>query len=167
MKYFSIRELLNAAVFSFLLGGALAFIYRAFFALIECIYGFREIKAYVKAKINKSPHKFISPSSRRIENSKSGFIISEAVNLVFCLSLGPILSIAFYVLTGGVIRLYIIFLFLCGFFLSLKVFKKAFDALNRLLTGIIARIVFLMAYIIGYIPLKMIKKRQQGCKKNP
>ncbi len=165
MKYFTLQEVLVAIPAALLLGIVGAFIYRLSAAAFICAANFFKIREYIKAKTEKRKFLFERSDYASFSNKKSGFIISEMLGFVFCVCSGIILSLALYVLSDGIPRVYIFISAIAGFYMAMKLFEKPFAYLCSCIANTFFRALFFITYLISYFPIKVILKRRRKNKR--
>ena len=158
MKYFSFSEILLSLPLTLILGIIFAFFYRLTIALFICFLRFTELPRYIKLKFNKGIFKFDTLGYYEFNKRKIGFILSELVNFIFLIFSGISYSITAYIVSDGIPRFYIFFLFLLGFCVSLRIFRKSFEFIANFISVCVIKSSFLIIYVILYIPIRIMIK---------
>lgn len=166
MKYFSLQEVLVAIPAALFLGIVGAFAYRLSAAAFMCALNLLKIKDYIKAKTGKSRFAFGKEDYMSFSKRKAGFILSEILGFAFSAGSGIILSLALYVLSDGIPRIYIFISVIFGFYMAMKIFEKPFVYFCSGIANTVFRALFFITYLISYLPIKIILKKKRGKRRN-
>ena len=158
MKYFSLSEILFSLPLTLILGIIFAFIYRLTIAFFICFTRFTELPRYIKTKLDKRNFKFDILGYYEFNNRKIGFIVSEFVNFIFLIFSGAAFTVITYMISDGIPRLYIIALFLIGFFISMRILKKPLELASNLISVSVIKLLFMLIYTALYIPIRFLIK---------
>ncbi len=168
MKYFSLLEVISAVPLAILLGLFAALLRVLLFALAAGSLGFLEIGTYYRCKRAKIKYKFKTNRLSELEKTRPGLIITEVVSCILNVFLSLLFCIFLYVVSDGLVRVYICIFFLLTYYLFYVWLRVPLSSIIGVPTELFWRPIFFIAYlmIMAAKGVKGVKKKREVKKKS-
>ncbi len=154
MKYFSLSETLTAVPLSFLLGTVLSLIGTL---SLSVLYGMKGFFALVLKNIKTKTNITAEVQTARMPEIVH-FIISEMLACILSVAFGIIFTVYVYIVSDGIVRIYIPILTLLGYWTFSHLFKRPLEKVFYFISLCVYKILCAVLYASSYIPLVIIKK---------
>ena len=154
MKYFELVDVLRAVIVSFFYGAVFGGVYSSYNAITDgvCRFFLLPLSVLSASGISEMQREDEKKGKRRFKARQN------ASDFVFFLILGFSYILMTYILLDGIFRVYVLLLFLIGFFLSRKTLGALFEKVFKFLFDIAYKLSFVAFYVLVF-PLKQFFKK--------